>query len=93
MTCPNTNSKEWKALMDAGITPAQAMKDYFEHGDTIRTPKEVLDTIEKNKGLGGLSEKDLDTTADEELYGSPNNLNAVEGIETVEDIAYNELGT
>ena len=53
MTCPNTNSKEWKALMDAGITPAQDMKDYFEHGDTIRTPKEVLDTIEKNKGLGG----------------------------------------
>ena len=46
-SCINTNSPEWKDLVDV-VGKFEAARDYLEN-DKIRTPKEVLDKLEKRR--------------------------------------------
>ena len=44
-SCPNTNSKEWKALIKGGVKPFDAYKDFYETGGKIRTVEQVQEKL------------------------------------------------
>jgi hypothetical protein len=89
-SCPNINFKsdpnqektDWELLIDAVGSEFNAYKDYFEHGGNIRTPAEVRND--------STTEPIIEV---EEKTKGVVNLDRVPGMFTVQDLAYEELGS